>query len=50
MAKEALSGGRSIRALEVKIVEDSQNLQCLGRKPSGDVMPLGEIAIAPLYR
>jgi hypothetical protein len=25
MGKEALSGGRSIRALEVKIVEDGQN-------------------------
>jgi hypothetical protein len=50
MAKEALSGRGSIRALEVKIVEDSQHRQGLGRKAPGSVMPLGELAIAPLYR
>ena len=50
MAKEALSGGRSIRALEVKIVEDGQNLQGLRRQSPRDVMPLGEITIAALYR
>jgi hypothetical protein len=49
MAKEALSGGRSIRALKVKIMEDGQNLQGLGRQSPRDVMPLGEIAIAALH-
>jgi len=49
MAKESLSGGYTIQALEVKIVEDSQHRQGLGRKASGDVMSLGEIAIAALH-
>jgi len=50
MAKESLGCGRAIRALEVKIMEDSEHRQRLGRKALGGVMSLGKIAIAPLYR
>ncbi len=49
MVNESLSRRRTVRALEVKILEDSEHRQSLGRKASGGMMPLGEIAIAALY-
>ena len=49
MTKEPLGGGRAIRALEVKIMEDGQHRQGLGRQSPRDAMALGEIAIAALY-
>lgn len=44
MDKEPLSRRRAIGALEVKIMQDGQNVQGLGRKAPGDVIPLGEIS------
>ncbi len=49
MAKESLSRRRTVRALKVKIVEDSEHCQGLRRKAPGDMMALSEVAIAALH-
>jgi len=47
MSQEPLCGGRPIGSLEVKIMHDSEDVQGAFREPSGGVVMLSQIAIAP---